>query len=112
MDAGGERGGRTAAAAGSDDQEVGSRGHWRPSEDETLRRLVGEYGPQNWNFIAEKLPGRSGLRETLHRLISIYLSPFLYMSRSHSLSLDIQIHTHAMPPLPPMDFRLERRGAN
>ncbi|CAA7396718.1 unnamed protein product [Spirodela intermedia] len=60
VDAGGERGGGTATAAGSDDQEVGNRVHWKPSEDETLRRLVGEYGPQNWNFVAEKLPGRSG----------------------------------------------------
>ncbi|CAA6660374.1 unnamed protein product [Spirodela intermedia] len=60
VDAGGERGGGTATAAGSNDQEVGNRGHWKPSEDETLRWLVGEYGPQNWNFVAEKLPGRSG----------------------------------------------------
>ncbi|KAJ8769112.1 hypothetical protein K2173_000887 [Erythroxylum novogranatense] len=37
-----------------------SRGHWRPSEDEKLRQLVDQYGPQNWNFIAEHLPGRSG----------------------------------------------------
>ncbi|KAF3777518.1 Transcription factor [Nymphaea thermarum] len=36
------------------------RGHWRPEEDETLRQLVEQQGPQNWNFIAEKLQGRSG----------------------------------------------------
>ncbi|XP_072970375.1 transcription factor MYB54-like [Typha angustifolia] len=36
------------------------RGHWRPGEDDKLRRLVEEYGPQNWNSIAEMLPGRSG----------------------------------------------------
>lgn len=36
------------------------RGHWRPAEDEKLRRLVEQYGPQNWNSIAEKLQGRSG----------------------------------------------------
>ncbi|KAK6922814.1 hypothetical protein RJ641_011118 [Dillenia turbinata] len=36
------------------------RGHWRPSEDEQLRKLVEKYGPQNWNSIAEKLEGRSG----------------------------------------------------
>lgn len=39
------------------------RGHWRPAEDEKLRQLVDRYGPQNWNFIAEHLEGRSG-RET------------------------------------------------
>ncbi|KAG0580407.1 hypothetical protein KC19_4G171000 [Ceratodon purpureus] len=36
------------------------RGHWRPAEDEKLRELVAQYGPQNWNLIAEKLHGRSG----------------------------------------------------
>ncbi|CAK9869781.1 unnamed protein product [Sphagnum jensenii] len=36
------------------------RGHWRPAEDEKLRELVSQYGPQNWNLIAEKLQGRSG----------------------------------------------------
>ncbi|PIN18294.1 Transcription factor, Myb superfamily [Handroanthus impetiginosus] len=39
---------------------MGSRGHWRPSEDEKLRQLVERYGPHNWNAIAEKLHGRSG----------------------------------------------------
>ena len=38
-----------------------SRGHWRPAEDEKLRELVERYGPHNWNAIAEKLRGRSGL---------------------------------------------------
>ncbi|KAL4557352.1 hypothetical protein LXL04_035528 [Taraxacum kok-saghyz] len=37
-----------------------SRGHWRPSEDQKLRELVEQYGPHNWNAIAEKLQGRSG----------------------------------------------------
>ncbi|KAH9317406.1 hypothetical protein KI387_019175, partial [Taxus chinensis] len=37
-----------------------SRGHWRPAEDEKLKQLVEEYGPQNWNSIADKLHGRSG----------------------------------------------------
>jgi myb proto-oncogene protein len=36
------------------------RGHWRPAEDEKLRELVAQFGPQNWNLIAEKLHGRSG----------------------------------------------------
>ncbi|XP_011098643.2 myb-related protein A-like isoform X2 [Sesamum indicum] len=37
-----------------------ARGHWRPSEDAKLRKLVALYGPQNWNLIAQKLEGRSG----------------------------------------------------
>ncbi|KAM0980439.1 hypothetical protein ACFX2I_013666 [Malus domestica] len=37
-----------------------ARGHWRPAEDSKLKELVGQYGPQNWNIIAEKLDGRSG----------------------------------------------------
>ncbi|KAF9687127.1 hypothetical protein SADUNF_Sadunf02G0061400 [Salix dunnii] len=36
------------------------RGHWRPAEDDKLRQLVEQYGAQNWNYIAEKLQGRSG----------------------------------------------------
>ncbi|GER47842.1 myb domain protein 105 [Striga asiatica] len=36
------------------------RGHWRPAEDEKLRQLVEQFGPQNWNSIAENLQGRSG----------------------------------------------------
>ena len=44
----------------SDDARTCPRGHWRPAEDEKLRRLVEQYGPQNWNSIAEKLQGRSG----------------------------------------------------
>ncbi|RWW40706.1 hypothetical protein BHE74_00053859, partial [Ensete ventricosum] len=36
------------------------RGHWKPLEDAKLRELVARYGPQNWNFIADKLNGRSG----------------------------------------------------
>ncbi|RZB47518.1 Transcription factor CSA isoform B [Glycine soja] len=37
-----------------------ARGHWRPAEDERLKELVAQYGPQNWNLIAENLEGRSG----------------------------------------------------
>nr|ASR18107.1 R2R3MYB22 [Ginkgo biloba] len=40
--------------------EMCPRGHWRPEEDEKLKELVAQYGPQNWNGIAEKLQGRSG----------------------------------------------------
>ncbi|GMI79580.1 BRASSINOSTEROIDS AT VASCULAR AND ORGANIZING CENTER, myb domain protein 56 [Hibiscus trionum] len=36
------------------------RGHWRPAEDAKLKELVAQYGPQNWNLIAEHLEGRSG----------------------------------------------------
>ena len=36
------------------------RGHWRPAENEKLERLVEQYGPKNWNFIAKHLEGRSG----------------------------------------------------
>lgn len=43
------------------------RGHWRPAEDDKLRELVSQYGPQNWNLIAEKLQGRSGTA-LLHRI--------------------------------------------
>ncbi|KAG1328140.1 transcription factor MYB54-like [Cocos nucifera] len=48
------------ATGGAEDTKGCTRGHWRPCEDEKLRRLVEEYGPQNWNLIAEKLQGRSG----------------------------------------------------
>lgn len=40
--------------------KVCGRGHWRPPEDTKLKELVGLYGPQNWNLIAQKLEGRSG----------------------------------------------------
>lgn len=51
--------GATTAATG-DEAKACPRGHWRPGEDEKLRQLVEQYGPQNWNSIAEKLQGRSG----------------------------------------------------
>ncbi|KAG9137358.1 hypothetical protein Leryth_017697 [Lithospermum erythrorhizon] len=41
-------------------KKVCSRGHWRAHEDAKLKELVAQYGPQNWNLIAEKLQGRSG----------------------------------------------------
>ncbi|CAM8968098.1 unnamed protein product [Rhodiola kirilowii] len=37
-----------------------SRGHWRPAEDAKLKELVDQFGPHNWNLIAEYLPARSG----------------------------------------------------
>lgn len=36
------------------------RGHWRSAEDAKLKELVTQYGPQNWNLIADQLQGRSG----------------------------------------------------
>ncbi|KAI3444215.1 hypothetical protein Pfo_000880 [Paulownia fortunei] len=54
---------------GSEEEEFGrktghtklcARGHWRPHEDAKLKELVAQFGPQNWNLIAEKLEGRSG----------------------------------------------------
>nr|ASR18127.1 R2R3MYB42 [Ginkgo biloba] len=54
---------RSPAGANEDSSQVKMqcpRGHWRPAEDEKLRELVEQYGPQNWNSIAEKLQGRSG----------------------------------------------------
>ncbi|KAL0438175.1 UNVERIFIED_CONTAM: Transcription factor [Sesamum latifolium] len=51
---------QTTCAGSNDDPRTCPRGHWRPAEDEKLRQLVQQYGPQNWNSIAEKLQGRSG----------------------------------------------------
>lgn len=47
--------------AGKDPNKLCARGHWRPAEDTKLKELVALYGPQNWNLIAEKLEGRSGM---------------------------------------------------
>lgn len=64
---------RNRSSAASDEHSIGqssgsnsklcARGHWRPAEDIKLKELVGFYGPQNWNLIAEKLEGRSGDRQ-------------------------------------------------
>ncbi|KAG8372280.1 hypothetical protein BUALT_Bualt12G0049900 [Buddleja alternifolia] len=45
---------------GSPGIKMCGRGHWRPHEDAKLKDLVAQFGPQNWNLIAEKLQGRSG----------------------------------------------------
>lgn len=50
------------------------RGHWRPAEDEKLRLLVEQYGPQNWNSIAEKLQGRSGTSSCQLHIIMFFLN--------------------------------------
>lgn len=44
-------------------QKLCGRGHWRPVEDAELQEHVSRHGPQNWNLIAEKLPGRSGIQK-------------------------------------------------
>ncbi|CAL0319712.1 unnamed protein product [Lupinus luteus] len=46
--------------SGSESKKSCSRGHWKPEEDEKLKQLVMQYGPQNWNFISENIVGRSG----------------------------------------------------
>lgn len=56
----------------SDEAKSCPRGHWRPAEDEKLRQLVEQFGPQNWNSIAEKLQGRSG-----KKIIAMPLSLFM-----------------------------------
>ncbi|XP_020600073.1 transcription factor MYB52-like [Phalaenopsis equestris] len=43
-----------------EERKLCPRGHWRPAEDEKLTQLVQQFGPQNWNSIAQKLQGRSG----------------------------------------------------
>eukprot|EP00742_Colponemidia_sp_Colp-10_P001213 GILJ01001306.1.p1 GENE.GILJ01001306.1~~GILJ01001306.1.p1 ORF type:complete len:728 (-),score=116.36 GILJ01001306.1:291-2474(-) len=35
------------------------RSYWTHEEDETLKKLVLQYGPRNWRWIASHLPGRS-----------------------------------------------------
>lgn len=56
-----ERGGGESSGAGKSGHiKLCSRGHWRAAEDAKLKGLVAQYGPQNWNLIAEHLEGRSG----------------------------------------------------
>ncbi|RWW90128.1 hypothetical protein BHE74_00000719 [Ensete ventricosum] len=55
-----EGGDDTSTNESGQQQKLCVRGHWRPAEDARLKELVSQYGPQNWNLIAEKLEGRSG----------------------------------------------------
>ncbi|CAL9748650.1 unnamed protein product [Musa acuminata subsp. burmannicoides] len=55
-----EGGGNSTTHESLQHHKLCARGHWRPAEDTRLRQLVSQYGPQNWNLIAEKLEGRSG----------------------------------------------------
>ncbi|BFG16037.1 hypothetical protein CerSpe_023110 [Prunus speciosa] len=54
--------GRSLVVAGrtssSEHTKSCARGHWRPTEDSKLKELVAQYGPQNWNLIAEHLDGK------------------------------------------------------
>ncbi|KAM6567844.1 hypothetical protein CsatA_026972 [Cannabis sativa] len=51
---------RTTSGVKNVHTKLCARGHWRPIEDAKLKELVTQYGPQNWNLIAENLEGRSG----------------------------------------------------
>ncbi|KAF3441462.1 hypothetical protein FNV43_RR15376 [Rhamnella rubrinervis] len=53
-------GNKSSASRKTGHTKLCARGHWRPAEDAKLRELVAQYGPQNWNLIAENLEGRSG----------------------------------------------------
>lgn len=64
-----------------DEARTCQRGHWRPAEDEKLRQLVQQYGPQNWNSIAEKLKGRSGMYR--------YVYVFIFDSLDNSLAITV-----------------------
>lgn len=55
-----EEEGKSSGAGKSGHTKLCARGHWRPAEDAKLKELVAQYGPQNWNLIAENLDGRSG----------------------------------------------------
>ncbi|XP_075662840.1 uncharacterized protein LOC142632288 [Castanea sativa] len=51
---------RSSTSSDSESVKRCHRGHWKPAEDEKLQQLVEQHGPQNWNFIADHLEGRSG----------------------------------------------------
>ncbi|KAL6850466.1 hypothetical protein ACP4OV_021093 [Aristida adscensionis] len=60
VEEGGGHGHGGGGGGGGGQGKLCARGHWRPAEDAKLKELVAQYGPQNWNLIAEKLDGRSG----------------------------------------------------
>ncbi|RZS28904.1 hypothetical protein BHM03_00062555 [Ensete ventricosum] len=55
-----DEGGNGATDESVEQHKLCARGHWRPAEDAKLKELVSQYGPQNWNLIADNLEGRSG----------------------------------------------------
>lgn len=67
----GRRNGENPKAMGINKTRCCVRGHWKPSEDAKLKELVNIYGPQNWNLIAEKLEGRSGLLDRHSMLVKV-----------------------------------------
>ncbi|OAY41873.1 transcription factor CSA [Manihot esculenta] len=60
LDIGEEEEPKSCATGKNGHTKLCARGHWRPAEDAKLKDLVAQYGPQNWNLIAENLEGRSG----------------------------------------------------
>lgn len=60
---------KSSAAGKTGHTKLCARGHWRPAEDAKLKELVAQYGPQNWNVIAENLDGRSGNLKALSRKV-------------------------------------------
>ena len=48
------------AAGKTEHTKLCNRGHWKAAEDAKLEELVAQFGPQNWNLIAQHIEGRSG----------------------------------------------------
>ncbi|KAL5578586.1 hypothetical protein UlMin_011028 [Ulmus minor] len=69
------------------------RGHLRPAENEKLRELVEKYGPQNRNFIAEYLEGRSNRKSCRLRWYN-QLDPNINKIKSHSQKKKSWFHTN------------------
>lgn len=66
------------SSSAAEDTKSCPRGHWRPAEDEKLRQLVEQYGAQNWNSIAEKLQGRSGMYYAIILIKALLLIDFVW----------------------------------
>lgn len=66
---------KTSGSAKNGHTKLCARGHWRPAEDAKLKQLVAQYGPQNWNLIAEHLQARSG--NQIPRNFLFFVSLFL-----------------------------------
>lgn len=67
LDIGEEEEPKSCATGKNGHTKLCARGHWRPAEDAKLKDLVAQYGPQNWNLIAENLEGRSGKQPPLSK---------------------------------------------
>jgi transcription factor MYB, plant len=66
-----------AGDGGGGQGKLCARGHWRPAEDDRLKELVAQHGPQNWNVIAEKLDGRSGEQRNAITWRGLFVRAFL-----------------------------------